>query len=55
METIFMKTKNGKTNKTHKCVLNLLHILGLISSEKACCLFTTWKNIRQYYGVHKVF
>ena len=52
METIFMNTGNSKTNKPHKCVLNLPQRLDFEISDKhvaiqslsICC---TRKNIRQ--------
>ena len=34
METIFMNTKNSKTNEPHKFVLNLSQRLDLRSSNK---------------------
>ena len=34
METIFMNTKNSKTNELHKFVLNLSQSLELKSSNK---------------------
>ena len=52
METIFMNTKNSKTNETHKFVLNLSQILDLRSSDKHVAfhilsIYYIWKNIRK--------
>ena len=38
METIFMNTKNSKTNEPHQLVLNLPQILDLISSNKCVAI-----------------
>ena len=38
METIFMNTKNRKTNEPHKFVLNLSQRLDLRSSDKHVAL-----------------
>ena len=38
METIFMNTKNGKTNESHKFVLNLSQRLDLRSSDELVAL-----------------
>ena len=54
METIFMNTKNSKTNKPHKFVYNLSQGLDLRSSNKHVSLhnlsiYYTRNNIRQVY------
>ena len=51
MATIFMNTKNSKTNEPHKLVLNLSQINDLKDSNKHVSLknmsiFYTWKNIK---------
>ena len=52
MKTLFINTKNSKTNEPDKFVLNLSQILVLRSSNKHVALqnlsiYYTWKNIRQ--------
>ena len=52
METIFINTKNSKTNGPHIFVLNLSQRLDLRSSNKHVALqnlsiYYTWKNIRK--------
>ena len=59
METIFMNTKNSKTNEPNKCVLNLSQRLDLRSSNKLVALqnlaiYYAWKNIRQQYKNRKI-
>ena len=45
METIFMNTKNSKTNETHKLVFNLSERSDLRSSNKHVAL----QNLYIYY------
>ena len=59
METIFMNTKNSKTNEPQKFVLNLSQRLDLRSLNKHVTLqnlsiYYTWKNIRQQYKNNKL-
>ena len=59
METIFMNTRNSKTNDLHKFVLNLSQRLNLISSVKHVLvqnlsIYYTWKNIRKQYKHNKL-
>ena len=59
METIFMNTKNRKTNEPHKFVRNLSQRLELRSSNKHVTLqnlsiYYTWKGIREQYKNHKL-
>ena len=59
METVFMNSKNSKTNESQKCVINLTQRLDLISSDKHVALqnlsiYYTWKNIRQSYSNNKL-
>ena len=54
-----MNTENNKTNKPHKFVLNLLHILDLRSLNKHVALQNlsihyTWKNIWQKHKKNKL-
>ena len=58
-ETVFMNTKNSKTNEPHKFVLNLSQRLDLRSSNKHVALqnlsiYYTWKNIRKRYKNSKL-
>ena len=58
METIFMNTKNSKTNEPRKFVLNLSQRFDLGSSKKHVALqnfsiYYTWKNIRKQYEKNK--
>ena len=51
METIFMYTKNNKTNELHKFVLSLPQRIDLGSPNDHAALqnlpsYYTWKNIR---------
>ena len=61
METIFMITKNCKTNEAHKFILNLSQRLDLRSSDKHVSLqnlsiYYTWKNSikRKQYKINKL-
>ena len=59
METIFMNTKNGKTNEPYKIASNLSQRLDLKSSNKYVALqnlsiYYTWKNIRKQYKKNKL-
>ena len=59
METIFMNTKNSKTNEPQKFALNLSQRLDLRSLNKHVTLqnlsiYYTWKNIRQQYKNNKL-
>ena len=59
METVFMNSKNSKTNESQKCVINLTQRLDLISSDKHVALqnlsiYYTWKNTRQSYSNNKL-
>ena len=59
METIFMNTKNSKTNEPQKFALNLSQRLDLRSLNKRFTLqnlsiYYTWKNIRQQYKNNKL-
>ena len=58
METIFMKTKNSKTNKHHRFKLSLVDKLNLKDSNKNMVLanlsiYYTWKNIKSTDNNHK--
>ena len=58
METIFMKTKNSKTNKHHRFKLSLVDKLNLKDSNKNMVLanlsiYYTWKNIKSADNNHK--
>ena len=52
METIFMNTKNSKTNEPHQFVFNLSQRLDLRSTDRHFALqnlsfYYTWENIRK--------
>ena len=54
METIFMNTKNSKTNELHKFDLNLKRLDSRLDSNKHVALqnmstYYPWKNIGQQY------
>ena len=58
METIFMNTKNSKTNKHHRFKLSLVDKLNLKDSNKNMvlanlCIYYTWKNIKSADNNHK--
>ena len=58
METIFMNTKNSKTNKHHRFKLSLVDKLNLKDSNKNMVLanlsiYYTWKNIKSADNNHK--
>ena len=49
METIFMNTKNSKTNEPHRFKLDLADKLNLKNPNKALAnlsIYYTWKNIK---------
>ena len=59
METIFVNTKNSKTNDLRKFVFNLSQILYLRKSNKHVTLqnlsiYYTRKNVRQQYENNKL-
>ena len=59
METIFMNTKNSKTNEPYKFVLNLSQRLdSRISNEHVALqklsIYYTWKDIRKQYKNNKL-
>ena len=58
METIFMNTKNNKTNEPHNFKLDLTDKLNLKNSNKNMVLanlsiYYTWKNIKSEYSNNK--
>ena len=58
METIFLNTKNSKTNKHHRFKLSLVDKLNLKDSNKNMVLanlsiYYTWKNIKSADNNHK--
>ena len=58
METIFMNTKNSKTNELHRLKLDLTDKLNLKDSKKNMALvnlsiYYTWKNIKSEYNNNK--
>ena len=58
METIFMNTKNSKTNEPHKFRLSLSDKLNLKNPNKNIALgnlsiYYTWKNIKSAYNNNK--
>ena len=58
METIFMNTKNSKTNKPHRFRLDLTGKLNLKNPKKSMALanltiYYTWKNINSKYNNNK--
>ena len=58
METIFMNTKNSKTNKPHKFRLTLADELKLKDPNKNMALanltiYYTWRNIKSAYNNNK--
>ena len=59
METIFMNTKNSKTNEPHRFRLDLTDKLNLKNLNKNMALanlsiYYTWKNIKTEYNKNKV-
>ena len=55
METIFMNSKNSKTNEPHRFELDLTDKLNLKNPNKNMVLanlsiYYTWKNIKSEYG-----
>ena len=59
METIFMKTKNSKTNEPHKFLLHLFRRLNLKGLGKYFALqnlfiYYAWKNIRKQCKINKL-
>ena len=58
MKTIFMNTRNSKTNETHGFVFNLPQKLLIRSLDKRVALqnlftYYTWKNVRKQYKNNK--
>ena len=58
METIFMNSKNSKTNKPHRFKLDLTDKLNLKNPNKNMALanlsiYYTWKNIKSEYNNNK--
>ena len=57
METIFISTKNSKTDEQQKLVLNLSQRSDLRSSNEHVTqnfsIYYTWKNIRKHYKNNK--
>ena len=58
METIFMNTKNSKTNEPHRSKLDLTDKLNLKDPEKNMALanlsiYYTWKNVKSEYNNNK--
>ena len=58
METIFMNTKNSKTNEPHRFKLDLADKLNLKNPKKSIALvnlsiYYTWKNIKSEYNNNK--
>ena len=54
METIFMNSKNSKTDEKHRFVLNLSERINLKNPQKQIALsnlsiYYTWKNIKKEY------
>ena len=54
METIFLNTKNRKTNESHKSILSSSQRSDLRSLDKLVALqnfsmYYTWKNIRKHH------
>ena len=45
METMFMNTKNSKTNKSHKFDKHIDKHIALSNLT----IYQTWKNIRKWY------
>ena len=58
METIFMNTKNSRTNEPHRFKLYLADKLNLKNPKKTIALvnlsiYYTWKNIKTEYNNNK--
>ena len=58
METIFLNTKNIKTNEPHRFRLSLANTLSLKNPNKNVALgnlsnYYTWKNIKSAYNKNK--
>ena len=58
MESIFMNTKNSKTNEPHRFRLSLADKLNLKDPSKNIALanlsiYYTWKNIKSAYNNNK--
>ena len=58
MESIFMNTKNSKTNEPHRFRLSLAEKLNLKDPSKNIALanlsiYYTWKNIKSAYNNNK--
>ena len=59
MRTIFMKTKNSKTNKPHRFRLTLADKINLKNPNENIALgnlsiYYTWKNIKSAYNNNKL-
>ena len=58
METIFMNSKNSKTNKPHRFKLDLTDKLNLKNPNKNMALanlsiYYTWKNFKSEYNINE--
>ena len=58
MDTIFMNSENGKTQKPHLLILKLTNKLDLRTGEKVIALsnlhiYYTWENIKSSYSNNK--
>ena len=58
MNTIFMKSENSKTSKTHVLILTFTDTLDLRVGKNSIALsnlsvYYTWKNIRGSYNNNK--
>ena len=58
METVFMSTKNSKTNEPYRLKYNLIDKLNLKSPNKNMALanlsiYYTWKNVKSIYKNNK--
>ena len=58
MNTIFMKSENSKTSKTHVLILKFTDTLDLRVGKNSIALsnlsvYYTWKNIRGSYNNNK--
>ena len=58
METVFMSTKNSKTNEPYRLKYNLINKLNLKSPNKNMALanlsiYYTWKNVKSIYKNNK--
>ena len=58
METVFMNTKNSKTNEPHRLKYNLIDKLDLKNPNKNMALaslsiYYIWKNVKSIYNNNK--